>query len=320
MVLSMGNVVVELISMTLTFTSSPAFTTWAGVSMWRLSTSRRCEPGPRWTVAELDEGAERNDLGDLAVDDGSDRVGLDELNPRILGGLLETERDALTLQVDVENLDLDLVADLDDLGGMVDVVPGKLGDVHQAIDAAQIDERAEVDDRGNRALEAHALRELVRISAALVLAALLEQNAAGQNDVVRLRSISMTRASISVLMVHIEILDATEVDERSREEATQTDVENQAALDNLDDLAVDNLAGVELLLDAVPSTLVLGALLGQDQTTVLVLLLEYQSLDGSPRLNDVCRVSVLADGQLADRDNALGLARTYRRVRQAHNV
>ena len=28
---------------------------------------------------------------------------------------------------------------------------------------------------------------------------------------------------------------------------------------------------------------------------------------GSPTCNDVCRVSVLADGQLADRDNALGL-------------
>ena len=93
-------------------------------------------------VAKFDERTERNDLGDLAVDDGSDRVGLDELNPRILGGLLETERDALTLQIDVENLDLDLVADLDDLGGMVDMVPGKLGDVNQTVDAAQVHEGA----------------------------------------------------------------------------------------------------------------------------------------------------------------------------------
>lgn len=91
------------------------------------------------------------------------------------------------------------------------------------------------------------------------------------------------------------------------QEATQADVEDQAALDNLDNLALDILAGVELLLDAVPSTLVLGTLLGQDQTTVLVLLLENQSLDGITECNDVCRVSVLADGQLADRDNALGL-------------
>ncbi len=94
----------------------------------------------------------------------------------------------------------------------------------------------------------------------------------------RLRSISMTRASMRVPM-YGEILDAAQVDERSRQEATQADVEDQAALDDLDDLAVDVLAGVELLLDAVPGTLVLGALLGEDETTVLVLLLENQSLD-----------------------------------------
>ena len=101
-------------------------------------------------LAQLDEGAERNDLGDLAVDDGADRVALDELDPRILGGLLQAERDALALQIDVENLDLDLVADLDDLGGMVDVVPGQLGDVDQAVDAAQVNEGAEVDDARKR--------------------------------------------------------------------------------------------------------------------------------------------------------------------------
>ena len=40
---------------------------------------------------------------------------------------------------------------------------------------------------------------------------------------------------------------------------------------------------------------------------ILKLLLENQGLDGITECNDVCRVSVLADGQLADRDNALGL-------------
>ena len=109
----------------------------------------------------------------------------------------------------------------------------------------------------------------------------------------RLRSISMTRASMRVPMVGGEVLDATEVDEGSGQEATQADVEDQAALDNLDNLALDVLAGVELLLDAVPSTLVLGTLLGQDQTTVLVLLLENQSLDGITECNDVAGLASL---------------------------
>ncbi len=84
-----------------------------------------------------------------------------------------------------------------------------------------------------------------------------------------------------------EILHATEVDEGSGQEATQADVEDQAALDDFDNLARDVLAGLELLLDAVPSTLVLGTLLGEDQTAVLVFLLENQSLDFVAQGNDL---------------------------------
>ena len=104
-----------------------------------------------------------------------------------------------------------------------------------------------------------------------------------------------------------EVLDATEVDEGGGQEAAQTDVEDKAALDDLDDLALDVLASVELLLDAVPSTLVLGALLGEDQTAVLVLLLENEGLNGVAQVHDVSGVGVLADGQLADGNNALRL-------------
>ena len=123
----------------------------------------------------------------------------------------------------------------------------------------------------------------------------------------RLRSISMTRASMRGAQVGVEILDAAQVDEGGGQEAAQADVEDKAALDDLDDLALDVLAGVELLLDAVPSALVLGTLLGEDQTAVLVLLLENEGLDGVAQVHDVSGVGVLADGQLADGNNALRL-------------
>ena len=70
---------------------------------------------------------------------------------------LRPQGDALAVDVDVENLDLDFLANLDDLGRMVDVAPRELGDVNQAVDTAEVDECAEVDDGGNDALEAHAL-------------------------------------------------------------------------------------------------------------------------------------------------------------------
>src|SRR5690606_7248417 len=70
-------------------------------------------------------------LGDHAV------LGRVELRVRreALVGLLQRQGDPTTLQVDVDDLDHDLVADLDDLLRDLHVPLGQLGDVHQALDA-----------------------------------------------------------------------------------------------------------------------------------------------------------------------------------------
>ena len=88
-------------------------------------------------VLDGDEDTELDNLGDLALDDLAGNVGASEALPRILLGRLEGQGDALTVEIDVEHLDGDLVADLDDLGRMVDVLPGQLGDVDQAVDTAR---------------------------------------------------------------------------------------------------------------------------------------------------------------------------------------
>ena len=98
---------------------------------------------------DLDERAERDDLRHAALDDVLLVVVLEHLLPRVGLRLLETERDALAVAVDVEHLDLHVLADLEHLGRMVDVAPGELGDVDQAVHAVEVDERAEVDDVGD---------------------------------------------------------------------------------------------------------------------------------------------------------------------------
>ena len=60
------------------------------------------------TLFDLDEGAERDQLGDLAVDDLVDLAVLEDLLPRVLLGLLEAQGDALAVAVDVEHPDFDL--------------------------------------------------------------------------------------------------------------------------------------------------------------------------------------------------------------------
>ena len=67
------------------------------------------------------------------------------------------------------------------------------------------------------------------------------------------------------------------------------------------------LAGLELLLHGNPGALVLGTLLGQDETTVLVFLLQHQRFNLVAQADDVGRIGILADGQLAGGDDALAL-------------
>jgi hypothetical protein len=107
--------------------------------------------------------------------------------------------------------------------------------------------------------------------------------------------------------VRLEVAHATHLDQGRRQEATQSDVEDQAALDDLDDGALDDAVLLLDLLDRAPGALVLGALLGEDQAAFLVLLLEDKCLDLVADGDDLAGVDVVLDRQLAARDHALGL-------------
>ena len=93
---------------------------------------------------------------------------------------------------------------------------------------------------------------------------------------------------------------------RRGEEAAQADVEDEATLDDLDDGAGDDAVLLLDLLDRAPGALVLRTL-GQNQATLLVLLLEDQGLDLVADGDDLVGVDVVLDGQLARGDDALGL-------------
>ena len=105
----------------------------------------------------------------------------------------------------------------------------------------------------------------------------------------------------------MEVADAAQVDERRGQEAAEADVEDEPALDDLDDRAVDDPVLLLDRLDRAPGALVLRALLGQDQPAVLVLLLEDERLELLVERDDFVRVDVVADRELARRDDALGL-------------
>ena len=87
-------------------------------------------------VFQTNEGTEACELGDLALDELADLIDLVDLLPRIFGELLDADGDALILLVDLEHLRFDLVALLDELGGMVDLAgPGEVAHVDHAVEA-----------------------------------------------------------------------------------------------------------------------------------------------------------------------------------------
>ena len=190
---------------------------------------------------------------------------------------------------------------------MVDVLPRQLGDVDEAVHAAEVDEGTEVDDRRHHTAADLARLEVGEELVALLALGLLEVRAARQHDVVAVL-VELDDLALDLLAhVGLEVADAAEVDERRGQEAAQADVEDQAALDHLDDRALDDAVLLLDLLDRAPGALVLRALLGQDEAAVLVLLLEDEGLELVVERDDLVGVDVVADGELARRDDALGL-------------
>ena len=92
------------------------------------------------------EGTERNELGDTAVDKFANLMRSGEFLPWILLGRLERKADALAVEIDLKDLNVDFVANLHNGTGVVNVLPRQLGNVDEAVHAAKVDECTEVHD------------------------------------------------------------------------------------------------------------------------------------------------------------------------------
>ena len=177
----------------------------------------------------------------------------------------------------------------------------------QAVDPVQVHEGAEVDDVGDRPDDDLAALEAVEDLLTRLLALLLEDRPPRQHDVVA-AAVELDHLALDLLAeVLVEVLDPPDVDQRRGQEAAHAEVDDQAALHDLDHGALDGLAGLGGGLDAAPRALEAGALLRQDQAAVLVLLGEHQGVDLLAQLHFVRGVDRAADRKLALRDDALGL-------------
>src|SRR5215207_3350459 len=255
----------------------------------------------------FDEGAEGDDLRHLPFDDVTLVVQVHHLLPRVRLGLLQAQRDALPLAVDVEHLDLYFLADLEQLRGMVHVTPGELGDVDEAVDALEVHEGPEIDDVGDGPSHDVSGRETVEDRLAHLLALLLEDGAAREHDVVAAAVELDHLAAQRLAHELVEVLDAADVYERGGQEPTHAQIEDQAALHDLDHGPFDRLSALRRPLDALPRHLETGALLREDEPAVGVLLRHHERVDLVADVDLVGRVDRTSNRQLGNGDDAFGL-------------
>src|SRR5262249_3427464 len=156
------------------------------------------------------------------------RIAARDLDPGILTELLETERNAVALAVELEDAHFELVADVDDFARMTHALPSHVGDVQEAIDAAEVDERTVIGEVLDDRAFLQALEQLFALLGELAL----DDRTARDDDVVAL-AIELDDLELELFAFEIgRIAHGAHVDERARQECADVlDVDSEAALD-----------------------------------------------------------------------------------------
>src|SRR5450631_3564503 len=132
---------------------------------------------------QFDEGAVVGDVGDAAGETRIERVLRLDALPGIVEQLLHAERNTVGLVVDLDDLDLHGLTDGQHFGRVIDPAPGDIGDVQQAVDAAEVDERAVIGDVLDDAVDDLAFFEILHQFLALFGTGFFENRAARHHDI-----------------------------------------------------------------------------------------------------------------------------------------
>ncbi len=255
---------------------------------------------------QLHEGAVVGDVGDPAGEAGSGRVlGFDAV-PRIGLQLLHAEADALGVRVDLDDLHLDRVAHRQDLARVRDALPAHVGDVEQAVDAAQVHERTVVGDVLDHAFADFALLQLADELGALFGAGLFQDGAARDDDIAA-RTVHLEDGE-GLFLAHerADVAHGADVDLRARQEGRgAAEVDGEAALNAADDGAHDRLVLAEHHFEAGPGFLAAGLVAADDRFAERVLDALQEDLDGVADLQR--RLAGVVDAEFLHRDAAFGL-------------
>ncbi len=258
------------------------------------------------TGLQLHEGAVVGDVGDPAGELGAHRVLGFHAVPRVGLELLHAQADALGVGVDLDDLHLDGVAHGQDLAGVRDALPGHVGDVQQAVDAAQVHERAVVGDVLDHAFADFTLLQLRHQFGALLGAGFFQDGAAGDDDVAARAVHLEDRERLLAAHQRADVAHRTDVHLRARQERRgAAQVDGEAALHAADDGAHDRLVLGEDAFQTGPGFFAAGLVAADHRFAQRVLDTLQEHLDGVADLDG--GLAVFVDAEFLDRDAALGL-------------
>ncbi len=254
------------------------------------------------SLLQFDERAVVGDRHDFSAYSRAHGVFLVDVGPWVRQKLLEPQRNTLAVPVDVENFYIEQGPDVHDLRGMSHPPPRHVGDMKQAVESTQVDERTEVGDVLDHTFPDLSDQELLDQRLALFLALSLEDDTPGNDDItatlVELDDLELERLAEQV----IDVRHPAQRDLRTWQKRVHAhDVHCDAAFDLARQHSFNGLISLMGLANFLPNTQEVGFLLGEHDDSVIVFEALEKNFDLLARFN---RVTVL---ELVERDRALAL-------------
>ncbi len=164
---------------------------------------------------------ERTIVGDVGHATGEAAIErilrLDAL-PRIVEQLLHAERDAVGVVIDLDDLHFHRLADIEHFGRVIDPAPCDIGDMQQAVDAAEIHERTVIGDVLDHAVDNLTFFEVLHQFLALLGTRFFQHGPARHDDVAAAAIHLQDLEELRRRHQWADVADRTDVHLRTRQE------------------------------------------------------------------------------------------------------
>jgi hypothetical protein len=229
---------------------------------------------------EFDERTIFGDVGDRTLKLGADGIFGNSRIPRIAFQLLHAKADALRVLVDTNDLYLNRVTNVDDFAWVVDALVADVGDVQQAIDAAQIDERTIIGDVLDNAVDDLAFGEVLDKARALFCACFFQNGATRYNDVATLAVHFQDNEGLSDVHQWRNVTDWTNVNLAAGQEChCAAQINGETTLYAAEDNAINAVACVKFAFQHIPSGFATGAIAAEHGFAVHIFYAVYEDFD-----------------------------------------